>query len=80
MEKRRKKEEREVLRAWKREAKEAIANGQNVPEMPTLNEEKTKTKNGNSNGDAENGNEENTKNDNANRNTTKDTHMLHEDK
>lgn len=35
MEKRRKKEEREVLRAWKREAKEAIANGQNVPEMPT---------------------------------------------
>ena len=63
MEKRRKKEEREVLRAWKREAKEAIANGQNVPEMPTLNEEKTKTKNGNSNGDAENGNEENTKND-----------------
>ena len=63
MEKRRKKEEREVLRAWKREAKEAIANGQNVPEMPTLNEEKTKKKNGNSNGDAENGNEENTKND-----------------
>jgi hypothetical protein len=61
MEKRRKKEEREVLRAWKREAKEAIANGQNVPEMPTLNEEKTKTKNGNSNGDAENGNEEKTK-------------------
>ena len=45
------------------EAKEAVANGQNVPEMPTLNEEKTKAKNGDSNGDAENGNEENTRND-----------------
>jgi hypothetical protein len=34
LEKRREKEERELLKAWKREAKSAIANGLDVPEMP----------------------------------------------
>ena len=34
VEKRREKEEREILRAWKKEAKMAIANGQSIPEMP----------------------------------------------
>ena len=68
VEKRREKEEREILRAWKKEAKMAIANGQSVPEMPEYYEKKMRNKNdkkksANSDDDAENRNEENKKND-----------------
>ena len=69
VEKRREKEEREILRAWKKEAKMAIANGQSVPEMPAEYYEKKmrnkndKKKSADSDDDAENRNEENKKND-----------------